>query len=117
MNRDILPDQTLASGQTGSAPRICGAGTAALAALNGSTVPASTLIVHAGDDSLAELVRRGITRGLNPNALREVFTSALGLVEAQLNEKAVITNENIRCSSNDDHACMCDVPDPAHAGL
>lgn len=99
------------------APRICGAAAAAMAALNGSSVPASALIVHAGDDSLAELVRRGISSGVNPKALREVFTSALGLVEAQLNEKEVITDETIQCSSDDRQACICDVPDPAHASL
>lgn len=99
------------------APRICGTAAAALAALNGSTVPASALIAHAGDDSLAELVRRGITSGVNPNALREVFTSALGLVEAQLNEAEVTTDDTHQCSTDNSQAVVCDLFDSGHKGL
>lgn len=99
------------------APRVCGMAAAAMAALNASTVPASALIEHASDDSLAELVRRGISHGVHPKALRDVFTSALALVEAQLNDKEVTTDETDQCSGSSGKARLCDVPESNQASL
>lgn len=70
--------------------RMCGAAAAALAATESSTVPASCLLAHAGGDSLAALVRRGIEIGVSPTQIREILVSSLPMVMGQFAESAAV---------------------------
>lgn len=67
-------------------PRVAGAAAALLAAVEASSIPATCLAQHAGDDSLADLVLRSIASGVAPSALRELLKSSLPEVERQLDE-------------------------------
>jgi len=67
-----------------SRERLCGAAAALLAAFESSTIPASTMCEHAGEDSLAGLVSRGINAALPPTEMRSVLQMALPEVLEQL---------------------------------
>ena len=65
-------------------PRIAGAAAALLAACGDSSVAVSCLLDLAGDESLAELVRVGQSIPMPPAQVRELFVSAMPMVEALL---------------------------------
>lgn len=64
--------------------RVCGAAAAVLAAVEPSTLPAACLVDHAGEDSLADLVRRSIAAGMHPGIYHQMLTQALPQVLIQL---------------------------------
>lgn len=66
------------------ASRACGAAAAALAATNASTIPAACLAELAGEDSLAEVVHRAISSGINPKDIQAMFSAALPELEAAI---------------------------------
>ncbi len=65
-------------------PRIAGAAAALLSACGDSSVAVSCLLDLAGDESLAELVRVGQSIPMPPAQVRELFVSAMPMVEALL---------------------------------
>lgn len=65
-------------------PRIAGLAAALLSATGSSTIPASCLIEHADQDSLAELINRAICHGVSPSEIRETFISAAPFIQNQL---------------------------------
>ena len=69
------------------APRACGAAAAALVATNASTIPAACLAELAGDDSLAEIVHRAISSGINPKDIQTMFATALPELEAAITQE------------------------------
>jgi hypothetical protein len=70
-----------------SRERLCGAAAVLLAAFESSTIPASTMCDHAGEDSLAGLVRKGISAALPPTEMRSVLQMALPEVLEQLSKE------------------------------
>jgi hypothetical protein len=84
-------------------PRVSGLAAAALLATNPSTVPASCLLEHAGEDSLGELVRRSIAYGLHPKEIRETFISALPQTTTQLETKEQVDDGNQEQSIGSSH--------------
>ncbi len=80
---EVITDTALRSSKEVRA-RMCGTAAAALAATECSTVPASCLAELAGNDSLAELVKAGISTGFSPASLSEIFRDALPIVIHQL---------------------------------
>ncbi len=79
----VITDTALRSSKEVRA-RMCGTAAAVLAATECSTVPASCLAELAGNDSLAELVKAGISTGFPPASLSEIFRDALPIVIRQL---------------------------------
>lgn len=69
------------------ASRACGAAAAALAATNASTIPAACLVELAGEDSLAEIVHRAISSGINPKDIQAMFATALPELEAAITQE------------------------------
>lgn len=69
------------------APRACGAAAATLAATNASTIPAACLAELAGEDSLAEIVHRATSSGMNPSDIQAMFTAALPELEAAITQE------------------------------
>jgi len=69
------------------APRACGAAAAALAATSASTIPASCLIDHAGDDSLAQVTHEAISNGINPEQIRHMLAGALPALDEAIRKE------------------------------
>jgi hypothetical protein len=82
---DVLVDLALCSPDQ-IRSRLCGAAAALLAATQDSSLPATTLCSHAGDDSLAELVQRCVIIGTPPSNMRALLRDSLPLVLAQMEE-------------------------------
>lgn len=68
-------------------PRACGAAAAALAATNASTIPSTCLAELAEQDSLAEIVHRAISSGINPKDIQAMFATALPELEAEITQE------------------------------
>lgn len=66
---------------------MCGAAAAALMATCDSTLPASCLADHAGDDSLAVLVMGSIRSAFPPGEIAQVLRDSMPIVLKQLNVK------------------------------
>ena len=65
-------------------PRVAGAAAALLAACGDSSIATTCLLELADGQSLAELVRVSVNAAVPPATLREVFSSAMPMVEDQL---------------------------------